>query len=101
MFSALFLIALSEAALPAVTTGPVAMTPQQIRAYNATLARDHPAYIRCERQLETGSLVKKTRLCRTNAEWRRLGDIGNDTARDMQERYLQHSFSASQEPTGP
>lgn len=101
MFSALFLIVVAEATLPAGNSGAVAMTPQQIRAYNTALSRDHPAYIRCERQLETGSLVRKTRLCRTNAEWRRVGDIGNDTARHMQERYLQHSFSASQEPTGP
>jgi hypothetical protein len=101
MLSALLVIAMAEAALPAGTSGPVAMTARQIRTYNAALSRDDPAYIRCERQLETGSLVKKTRLCRTNAEWRRVGDIANDTARDMQERYLQHSFSASQEPTGP
>lgn len=101
MFSALFLIALAEATLPAANSGAIAMTGQQIKEYNATLKRDHPAYIRCERLLESGSLVKKTRLCRTNAEWRRLADIGNDTARTMQERYVQQSFSASQEPTGP
>ena len=101
MFSALFLFVLAQAAVPAGNVGAVAMTSQQIHTYNAALSRDHPAYIRCERQLETGSLVKKKRLCRTNAEWRRVGEIGNDTARDMQERYLQHSFSASQEPTGP
>ena len=101
MFSGLFLIGLAEAALSAGITGPVAMTGQQIRAYNATLKRDHPAYIRCERQLETGSLVKKTRRCRTNAEWRRLADIGNDDARELQERNMQRSFSVSQEPTGP
>lgn len=101
MFSALLMIAMAQAALPAAEAGPVAMTASQIRNYNAPLARDHPAYIRCVRQLETGSPVRKTRFCRTNAEWLRVADIGNDTARQMQERYVQQSFSASQEPTGP
>ena len=28
-----------------------------------------PNYMRCRKILETGSLVKKQRICKTNAEW--------------------------------
>ena len=103
MIASLIAIALAQAAAGAPVAaheGPVVMNAKQIREYNSTLTRSDPAYIRCERILETGSLVKKMKYCRTNAEWRRLADIGNETARDMQERYIQHSFSISEEPTG-
>lgn len=66
---------------PETVSGPIAMTRSQIRAYNAPLPREHPNYIRCQRNLDTGSLVRKTTSCRTNAEWRRVEDIGNDDAR--------------------
>ena len=58
------------------------MSASEIRAYNASLTRDDPAYIRCVRTLETGSLVKKVTSCRTNAEWSRVNEIGNQDARD-------------------
>jgi hypothetical protein len=87
MLSTLFVIALSQATGPAAATasvdGPVVMTVSEIRTYNAKLSRDDPAYIRCERTLETGSLVKKRNSCRTNAEWRRVEEIGNQDARDL------------------
>ncbi len=31
--------------------------------------------VRCIRRAETGSLVKKTKICHTIAEWRRIEDI--------------------------
>ena len=87
MISTLFVIALSQATAAAPTPvsvdGPVVMSASEIRTYNARLDRDDPAYIRCERTLETGSLVKKRSSCRTNAEWRRVNDIGNQDARDL------------------
>ena len=62
------------------------MTRTEIRDYNARLERAHPAYIRCDRRLETGSLVKKVTTCRTNEEWRRVETIGSDEARDIVDR---------------
>ncbi|MCA1661563.1 MAG: hypothetical protein LC648_05170 [Novosphingobium sp.] len=87
MLSTLFLIALSQAAAaapasePDTVKGPVAMTGAQIKQYNAGLERGDPAYIRCEKILETGSLVKKHTVCRTNAEWRKTHESGNRNAR--------------------
>lgn len=88
MLSTLLVIALTQAApVTAVAAretvdGPVVMTAAEIRAYNANLTRDDPAYIRCVRTKETGSLVKKRTSCRTNAEWTRVHDVGNQDARD-------------------
>jgi hypothetical protein len=87
MLSTLFVVALSQATAPAATiSGPIAMSRAQIRDYNAKLSRDHPSYIRCVRNLDTGSLVKKTTSCRTNAEWRRVEQIGNEDASRMIEK---------------
>ena len=33
-----------------------------------------PNYMRCRKILETGSLVKKQRICKTNAEWAKTND---------------------------
>lgn len=66
---------------PQLTSGPIKMKNSEIRAYNARLARDDPHYIRCARVGETGSLVKKSSVCRTNEEWRRVETMGNDDAR--------------------
>ena len=84
------LIALTLASAPAIaepelTSGPIAMKPSEIRAYNATLDRDHPNYIRCTKVEETGSLVRRKTTCRTNAEWRRVEDGGNTEAREVVE----------------
>lgn len=39
--------------------------------------------IRCRKIEITGSLVKKTKVCRTVAEWRSMTDKGNRNARDI------------------
>lgn len=97
MISVLLAVALSQGAASAASTealstsGPVAMTSAEIRRYNASLDRAHPAYIRCERSLETGSLVKKRTSCRTNAEWRRVHDVGNQDARETMEWIMLHN----------
>jgi hypothetical protein len=82
-------IALSQAAAgaasaePVISKGSTAMTASEIRAYNANFKRNDPQYIRCERSLVTGSLVKKHTSCRTNAEWQSKDDLGNKEARDF------------------
>jgi hypothetical protein len=66
---------------------PKAMSQSEIRAFNAPLPRDHPYYIRCEKQLETGSLVKKLFSCRTNEQWQKAEEIGNDAAREAGDHF--------------
>ena len=89
MLTLTFAIALSQAAAgvapaaPVITKGSTPMTASEIRAYNANFKRDDPHYIRCERSLVTGSLVKKHTSCRTNAEWQSKDDLGNKEARDF------------------
>jgi hypothetical protein len=96
MISTLVAIAMAQAATaaPAVeretVDGPVTMTASEIRTYNAALQRDDPAYIRCQRMADTGSLVRKHTSCRTNAEWRRVHEIGNQNARDTVDNYQMH-----------
>jgi hypothetical protein len=86
----------TAAAEPQVIQGPVVMKASEIRAYNARLAPDHPNYIRCNRVEETGSLVRKTKICRTNQEWARIEGAGNREARESVEN-LQKGWSNSQQ----
>ena len=86
------LMANSAAVAPELTTGPIKMKPSEIRAYNAKLTRDHPNYIKCERLEETGSLVRKSTICRTNDEWDRIESANNEGARDMA-REMQKGWS--------
>lgn len=89
MFNAVIAVILAGAApvvsAPEVVSGPVRMTAAEIRAYNAHLNREHPNYIRCARVEETGSLVRKKSICRTNQEWARIEDGGNRDAREAVE----------------
>lgn len=41
--------------------------------------------IRCRKLAVTGSLVKKTKVCRTVAEWREISEKGNRNVRDLVE----------------
>ena len=61
---------------------PSAMTNKEIAAYNEGLASTHPYYIRCRKVLETGSLVKKARVCKTNEGWQKAFAVGNQNSRD-------------------
>ncbi len=88
MIVSLLVFLAAEAATPVVFTQPLVepdvtrMTPRDIKTFNANLPKSHPYYIRCVASLETGSLVKKVRACKTNQQWRRADDIGNQDARD-------------------
>jgi hypothetical protein len=61
---------------------PSEMTSDQIALHNASLVVGDPAYIRCRRIPIAGSLVKKARVCRTNADWAKAWRDGNQNARD-------------------
>jgi hypothetical protein len=47
------------------------------------LDRNDPNAVRCKRFQVTGSLVKKERVCKTNAEWRTLTEQQNRDADDL------------------
>ena len=51
---------MAAAAEPAMIAGPIKMTKTEIRAYNAALASDDPAYIVCNKSAATGSMVVRT-----------------------------------------
>ena len=91
MLSALFLLLSAEApavtatASPLVEPDPKAMSQKEIKAYNATLPKEHPFHIRCVRTLDTGSLVKGSYSCRTNRQWNAADEAGNRNARETYE----------------
>lgn len=62
---------------------PSLMTSKEIRAYNEGLHAAHPYYIRCKKDPVIGSLARKLRVCRTNEEWKRFAESGNDTGREI------------------
>ena len=66
---------------------PKAMSQAEIRQFNARLSRDHPYFIRCEKQTDTGSLVRKLYSCRTNEQWQHADEVGNDNARDIGDHF--------------
>ena len=62
---------------------PSLMTSTEIRAYNQGLESTHPYFIKCKKDPVVGSLVRKLRVCRTNEEWKRFAEMGNDNGRDV------------------
>ena len=64
---------------------PSLMTSTEIRAFNIGLDVRHPYFIRCRKEFVIGSSVRKLRVCRTNEEWQKSADNGNQTARDLLE----------------
>jgi hypothetical protein len=55
----------------------------QAPAADAKLDRNDPNAVRCRRLEVTGSLVRKERVCKTNAEWRAISEQQNRDADDM------------------
>lgn len=69
-------VGLSLLATPAVSFAQTAQSAVK-------LDKNDPQAIRCRRLEETGSLVRKQRVCKTNAEWRALSEQGNRDADDI------------------
>lgn len=44
---------------------------------------DPDQQVKCRKVQVTGSLIRKGKVCRTVAEWKRLQQLGNDAARLM------------------
>ncbi len=84
----ILILASAPSETPPLITGPSLMKSSEIRAYNASLTRDHPNYIRCVSDAETGSLVKRNqaKVCRTNQEWAKIESEGNENARETADR---------------
>lgn len=59
------------------------MSPRDIKAFNLTVPANHPFHIRCQRQVDIGSLVASTTTCKTNQQWTKADQIGNENARDI------------------
>jgi hypothetical protein len=64
---------------------PSAMTPTEIKAYNEGLPQTHPYFIKCRKSLQIGSLVKKSRVCHTNEQWKVALEKGSTSARETAE----------------
>ncbi len=64
---------------------PSLMTSTEIAAFNKGLGNSHPYFIKCRRLDETGSLVRKARVCRTNEQWTRASSNNNQNARETVE----------------
>ena len=62
---------------------PSLRTSREIGAYNEGLEKTHPYFIKCRRDAVVGSLARKLRVCRTNAEWKRFAEQGNDNSREV------------------
>lgn len=78
--------AVAQAAAP-VQAPATAMASEGTRAAKVSndTASDADQAIRCRSVRVTGSLVKKGKVCKTLAEWRRMTDSGNDLARRLVE----------------
>jgi len=64
---------------------PSLMTSTEIAAFNKGLEAKHRYFIKCRRLEETGSLVKKARVCRTNEQWKVSSSNNNQNARETVE----------------
>lgn len=61
---------------------PSHMSLKEIRAFNKTVGKDHPYFIRCRRDVEIGSVAKAHTVCRTKRDWADADEAGNRAARD-------------------
>lgn len=73
---------------------PSLMSKKEIRDHNAKLDRKHRYYIRCVKATDTGSLVAKRSVCRTNDQWAGIERAGRDQARDMGDEAVARSASS-------
>lgn len=71
------------------------MTPTEIKAHNKALTSKDANYIRCRKFDEIGSLVRKARVCKTNAEWTTSFRVGNQDARDTQDAMSRAPINSS------
>lgn len=73
---------LSAFALAIVPSAPVLSTSPTESAVEKIDTRA-PDYVRCRKLSVTGSLVKKERICKTNAEWAKASETTQNDANDL------------------
>jgi hypothetical protein len=69
------------AALLAAPLAPLAASATEPAAEK--LDSKDPDFVRCRKIAVTGSLVKKERICKTNAEWARANEDARNNAEDL------------------
>ena len=74
---------LLTAALLVVAFAPLASVSAAPETTAEKLDPKDPNYVRCRKIQVTGSLVKKERICRTNAEWARASEDAQKNAEDL------------------
>lgn len=75
-------------------TPPSTMSNASIAEHNAGLTTSDPRFIRCRRIAIPGSLVKKARVCKSNADWAKAWQVGNQDARDTYDAMNRGSTNA-------
>lgn len=80
-----------------IARAPSEMTGAEIDAYNQGRPATSPDYIRCRKVDQVGSLVRKLRVCNTNAGWRQATEKSSQDARDTME-VMARGWSNSAEP---
>lgn len=72
---------------------PISVLAQQPKSATPAPAakpdRSDPNHMRCVSQVETGSLVKKRKICRSNSDWSKADAAGSRDAEDLQLRTRQ------------
>jgi hypothetical protein len=88
----------TAAAIPVTLAEPdvMHMAPRDIKGFNMSVPKSHPYYIRCVASVETGSLIKTKRVCKTNQQWRLSDERGNQDARDTYDRFESKAAVAPQ-----
>lgn len=66
-----------------LASGLIMMALPALAQDASKLDRNDPNAVRCKRFQVTGSLVKKERICKTNAEWRAMAEQQNRDADDL------------------
>lgn len=66
-----------------IASGLLAIALPAMAEDKPKLDRNDPSATRCKRLAVTGSLVRKERICKTNAEWRAISEQQNRDADDL------------------
>jgi hypothetical protein len=82
-FAVLLALVPMQAHAASSAKSPTKMSASEIAEANEGLDPSDPAYIKCRRVAETGSLIGKKRVCRSNAQWDAMANSANRESRDM------------------
>jgi hypothetical protein len=77
-----FAVLMSAVAVLALPVSPV-LANGTTETEAAKLDPKDPNYVRCRKLSVTGSLVKKERICKTNAEWAKASEDAQRNADDL------------------